>query len=44
MAGICLDHFTEAQNANFKIALSELTAGEKEAIGYDLINKNMKTS
>lgn len=32
MAGICLDHFTEAQNANFKIVLTELTARKKEAI------------
>jgi len=29
MAGICLDHFIEAQNANFKTALNELTAGKK---------------
>ena len=29
MASICLDHFIEAQNANFKIALTELTAGKK---------------
>ena len=31
MAGICLDHFTKAQNANFKVALSELTAGKKRS-------------
>ena len=31
MAGICLDHFTKAQNVNFKVALSELTAGKKRS-------------
>ena len=31
MAGICLDHFIEAQNANFKTALNELTAGKKRS-------------
>ena len=31
MASICLDHFIEAQNANFKIALNELTAGKKRS-------------
>ena len=31
MASICLDHFIEAQNANFKIALTELTEGKKRS-------------
>ena len=31
MASIYLDHFIEAQNANFRIALTELTEGKKRS-------------
>ena len=31
MAGVSLDHFIDAQNTNFKIALTELTEGKKRS-------------
>ena len=44
MAGICLDHFIEAQKLNTEVALTELTEGKKEAIGYGISSPKLPSS